>query len=141
MFYPKPITKQQIATIAGMSWKSGTFNTYLSNLKRAGLINPEGEKIGITEEGVEQAGIITQVNPQNILDMWLTKIKGGAGRMLKYLAILYPQSISKEELGEKTDMNHTSGTFNTYLSTLKRNGLITTERQQVRATKELFLEE
>jgi len=40
---PNGLTKQQIGFLAGLSYTSGSFATYLSELKRVGLIKQEGE--------------------------------------------------------------------------------------------------
>lgn len=46
-------------------------------------------------------------------------------------------AISKTELGEQAEISSTSGTFGTYIATLKRNGLITVHGQQIKLAEEL----
>ena len=60
--------------------------------------------------------------------------------MLRTIAERYPDPMEKEELGDITGFTICGGTFNTYLSELRRNGLIEVNGEEVRATKELFLE-
>jgi len=44
--------------------------------------------------------------------------------MLRVIADCYPDSVSKEDLGEQSGFSSNSGTFGTYLAILKRNGLM-----------------
>lgn len=142
MFYPNPITKARMGAIAVLSYKSGSFSTYLSNLKRNELLEGNGKEFTITEKGLEVAGDVDQIptDPNALVDLWVGVVKGGAGRMLKALAEVYPGELSREELGEAAEMSSTSGSFTTYISTLKRNGLIKVDGKTVKASESLFLE-
>jgi hypothetical protein len=60
--------------------------------------------------------------------------------MFDILVSVYPASKTKHELGLEADMSPTSGSFGTYLSMLKRNGLIEVTRTEVRASDNLFIE-
>ena len=108
-----------------------------------------GNKFTTTTEGYNYASLegIPEIktDPDSILQLWISKFRAGASRMLKIIAERYPNSISKEELGiMAAQYSHTSGTFNTYLSDLRRNGLIKTDTGNTReiiATKELFFED
>jgi len=143
MFHPRSVSKQQIATMVGYSMKGGTFGTYLSELKRNGWIEGDRNRLRATDGGLEAAGDIDDLpsDPQSIIDMWSSKFRAGAAKMLRVIAEKYPEPISKEDLGDMTDFTVTGGTFNTYLSELRRNGLIIVNRDEIRATPELFLED
>lgn len=136
------VSKQQIATMSGFSVKGGTFNTYLSELKRNGWLIEQFDKLFTTEEGFKSAGDVPDLpsDSQEIIQMWARKFRAGASKMLRVIAEVYPEGLSKEELGERTGFVSSGGTFNTYLSELRRNDLIEIEGQTIKATKELFLE-
>jgi len=138
MFYPNEISRGRMGAIAGLSFKSGTFSTYLAVLKRNGLIITVGKDFKITDEGIKIAGDFNPLpsDPEALVELWMGIVKGGAARMLRVLANNYPNSISREQLGK---ISSTSGTFSTYLATLKRNELITVEEGQMTASSELFL--
>lgn len=142
MFSPTPITKNQIATLSGFSTKGGTFNTYLSELKRNKWIREEHKRFTITEDGFENVGDYSDLptEPQELIDMWAGKFRAGAARMLKSIGSKYPNSTDKETLAEETDFTMSGGTFNTYLSELRRNKLIVIHGNEIIASKELFLE-
>ena len=141
-FHPKPITKAQAAMIAGMSYKSGSCTTYIATLKREGWIEGSSNELEITQSGLEEAGDIEPISKENVVEFWINKMgNSGAGRMLKHLAEIYPQECSRDDLGMEAGVSPTSGSFTTYIATLKRNGLIERTRDGFRATRELFLEE
>jgi hypothetical protein len=137
-FHPDALSKQQVGAIAGLSFKSGTFNTYLSALKTNNLISEESGGFVVTESGIDEAGDTSTIpNDLNgIITMWSGKVKGGASRMLLTIYEKYPDELSKEDLGTSVGITHTSGTFNTYLSKLRGLGLIRVERQMVSLDKE-----
>ncbi len=47
--YPRPFSRQEIGTLAGLSFHSGTFNRYLTMLRNNGLIQPEGQQLKAAE--------------------------------------------------------------------------------------------
>lgn len=143
MFHPRRVSRQQLATVTGFSARGGTFNTYLSELKRNGWVVEEGKELFATEEGISNAGHVDPLpsDPEEIINLWAGKFRQGAAKMLRVIAERYPEPIEKDELGETTGFTVSGGTFNTYLSELRRNGLIVVEGTTVKATKELFLED
>src|SRR2546429_299134 len=138
--YPMTFTKSQLALLANLSPKSGTYGTYLSLLRSQGLIEV-GAEISITEEGLHYIGT-DKPQPQSqdeVLDMWRNNLTGGARRMFDVLVDAYPGQIDKAELGARTDMSSNSGTFGTYLSLLRRNGLAEVTGAYVKANPNLFV--
>ncbi len=119
-----PLSKQRIATLSGFSVSGGTFNTYLSELKRNGWIKDNGDSLSITEEGMKHAEPADMPTGEDLLTLWTSKFRDGAAKMLRYIYSRYPNRVSKEEIAEETGFEASGGTFNTYLSELRRNGLI-----------------
>src|SRR3972149_1082260 len=140
MYHPTQISKNQVATLSGFSAGGGTFLTYISELKRAGWIYIQGDNISITDEGLANAGQVEPLstNSNTLIEMWCGKFREGVGKMLRVITSYYPDGILKEELAEKTGFSVEGGTFLTYLSELKRNGLIEISSDMAKATKELF---
>ena len=138
--YPMTFTKSQLALLANLSPKSGTYGTYLSLLRSQGLIEV-GAEISITEEGLNYIGT-DKPQPQSqaeVLDMWRNNLTGGARRMFDVLVDAYPGQIDKAALGERTDMSYNSGTFGTYMSLLRRNGLVEVTGTYIKANPNLFI--
>jgi hypothetical protein len=140
--YPMTFTKSQLATLSKMSPRSGSYGTYLSLLKSRGFIQVESDQVSITDAGLAFAGAYPQ-EPQSqkqIIAMWRENLQGGARRMFDILVSIYPASKTKQDLGLEADMSPTSGIFGTYLSMLKRNGLIEVAGADVKASDTLFIE-
>ena len=138
--YPMTFTKSQLALLSNMSPKSGTYGTYLSQLRSQGLIEA-GAEVSITQEGINYLGA-EKPRPQTqeeVLDMWRNTLTGGSRRMFDALVDVYPRQIEKAELGERTDMSSNSGTFGTYLSLLRRNGLVEVTGTSVKASPNLYV--
>lgn len=133
--YPKELTKQRIATLSGFSVKGGTFNTYISELKRNGWISGSNE-LSITDEGLHNAEARDMPSGDELLKLWMSKFRAGAGKILQCLYDAQ-SPLSKEEIGYQTGFEPSGGTFNTYLSELRRNGLITVEGD-VEISQEFF---
>jgi hypothetical protein len=73
------------------------------------------------------------------VSLWASKFSGKTKDMLYHLVNIHPESLTKDELGAEVGISPHSGTFNTYLSSLRSNGLIDSEKGQVRASDNLFL--
>lgn len=133
-----PLTKKQLAVRAGLSANSGTFGSYLSDLRSQGLISGLVDSIVITEEGIASLGAYDPLpTGRALLEYWTSKLGGGTSRMLITLADAYPNPVSKEDLGQRVGMSPVSGTFGTYLSKLRTLELIEGSRE-LTASHELF---
>lgn len=142
MMHPSPISKFRMAALARLSHSSGSFSTYIATLKKEGLITGEGNQYQITNEGLKKAGDVAPLptDPKQLIEMWCEVIgnSNGASRILRVLGENYPEEFTKEGLGGHVEMSATSGSFSTYLSTLKRNGLIQVQGGRIKASSELF---
>jgi hypothetical protein len=125
------------------SGRPGTFRNYLSDLRTAGYISEQGEKIVASEHGEEAAGPVDAlpITTDDLVAIWNARLGAGARRMLDVLVQIYPRSLSRSELAKQTQMEE-SGTFRNYLSDLFSNGLVEKPtRSDVRASDALFLGE
>jgi hypothetical protein len=138
--YPVKLTKSQLGTFAKMKPTSGTFGTYLSILRGVNFIELTDGLLSATESGIDYLG--ESPNPpqtsEEIIEMWKNNLTGGSRRMFDQIVGIYPDSISKEQLGIEVDMVHTSGSFGTYISILKSNGLIEVKGGEIKASDNLF---
>lgn len=140
--YPMTFTKAQLATLSKMSPRSGSYGTYLSLLKSREFIQTESGQVSITEAGLQFAGAYPHEPPtqEQIITMWRENLQGGARRMFDILVSIYPASKTKQDLGLEAEMSPTSGSYGTYLSMLKRNGLIEVTGTEVKASDHLFVQ-
>src|SRR5258708_5463846 len=133
------LTKQRIATLTGLSIKSGTFSDYLSALRTRGFIVDAGEgKIALTDDGRLEAGDVDDSanDEEKIRAMWQKKLKKGMREMLAVLARLHPTPLTRTNLGTLARLSSKSGSFGDYLSKLRTNALIEDDGIHIRLTAE-----
>ena len=141
-FHPGVRSKSQLGSLSGYTPSGGTFGTYLSTLRKNGLVKEDHRgDLSITEAGLDWFGGERPSAPattKELLEMWRSKLLAGERKMLDILVEKHPDSVSKEELGEQSGYTHTGGTFGTYLSTLRKNALAIVEGEMVKASDALF---
>ncbi len=137
-YHQGSMTAAQLRTYARLR-KSGTSDTYLSELKRHGLIEEVGDALRITQAGLEMVGAdATQpLTTEEVIGHWREVFRAGARRMLDVLVDDRGQGMTREELGERVGMEPTSGTFGTYLGELKRNGLAVIQGGLIKLSEDL----
>lgn len=136
---PQGLSVRQIGVRAGLSSKSGSFNTYMSRARSSGWVTGDRGHVQITNEGLTALGDYDPLPTGDaLLQHWLSDLgESGASRILSTLAGAYPKSLSKHEVAERAALSGTSGSFNTYLSRLRSLELIE-GRGELRASEELF---
>lgn len=124
--YPAGYTEAQWASLAGFKRTGGTWSTYKSRLRTKAAVEQRGDLWFATEAGVDAIGgdIPTMPRtPEERLAMWKSKI-AGVGPMLDFLFNYYPAPASRDFIADNLGMAAGGGTFGTYLSRLRSNGLL-----------------
>lgn len=125
----------QLATLAKVKKSGGTFGTYLSRLKQRGLIDEQDGRVSITDDALDLVGRPAQPQShEEFIDAWRAKLSGGALRMFDQLREASYRGMTREELAQHAEVAITGGTFGTYLSRLRTNGLIEEREGLVYAT-------
>jgi hypothetical protein len=124
--HPLHWTKAQVAQLTGFTASGGTFTTYLGDLRRAGFIELAGKEVYATEAGLAAVGEVpaAPMTHDEVMEMWREKMRAGEYRLLEAIAAAGEIGIDKQALAAEVEMTMTGGTFNTYIGTLRRNGLI-----------------
>lgn len=142
------LTKPQLGTLAKMKHTGGSFGTYMSRLRSAGLVVDDGKYVQISEAGIEHIGADRLPEPlssEEVLQQWLNTpaISGGAAKMLETLFRLRRsgEGLSRADLAKAVDMEASGGSFGTYLSRLRSNGLIQEDAGVIYASDTLFINE
>ena len=134
--HPARFTMPQWATLAGMKRTGGTWQTYVSRLRTSGYLDQRDGTYGVTPAGLAASGG-APAQPQTageVQAMWRQALGGGAAKMLDVLIEVYPHGLDRANLADRLRMVASGGTFQTYLSRLKSNGLVTIEGRKVHAT-------
>lgn len=140
--HPNSLTRGQLATLSGIKITGGSFRTYLSGLRTFGFIQETGDTVSLIPENVTEdyrhllSG--TPISRAEVLNMWNAKLCRGERSMLEIL-LKDRKDMTREELSELSAISMTGGSFRTYLSKLRSNGLIEEVNGMVRITDTLFL--
>ena len=126
--HPMKVTRAQLGTLSGYTARGGTFQKYFSILKREGFLVERGGEVEVTQDGLDYLGVIPEApqTPDEMLEMWRAALEGGPRRLLDVL-VEHQGPMTRQELGELTGYEASGGTFQKYLSILKRNNLVVVE--------------
>jgi len=138
------MTRAQLGTLAGFTPSGGTFSTYFGTLKRHGLLEENGNgTVRISQAGLDFLGEDVPPAPATTAElqaMWKNMVRAGEAKMLDQLVAVYPDGLTRQDLGERTGFTATGGTFSTYLGTLRRNGLVEADGELLKASETLFID-
>jgi len=136
---PLRLTKAQWGTVAKLKTTGGTWTAYFGDIKRAGFIDENSAGFTLTAAGFEYLGGAPEpMTPEELQDHYRSILRTGAAKMLDSIMDAYPNSITREEVGEAAGIVITGGTFTAYLGDIVRNGLAVREGNEIRATEILM---
>jgi hypothetical protein len=129
--------KAQLGILAGYSPNSGHFNNVLGSLRTSEFIN-RGDPIQITDAGLNALG---RYDPlpigEDLRRYWLGRLGKAEGAILNALFFVYPEKLTKGELGERSGYSTNSGHFNNVLGKLRTLKLIE-GHSKIKAADALF---
>jgi hypothetical protein len=125
---PDGCSKAQLALLAEMSARGGSFGNNLSKARRRGWMVEAGQQCRITQAGLDALGDYPSLpNGRALIDHWLDWCggeKSGKRRMLQTLLDAGASGLDKEQLAASAGMEPRGGGFGNYLSELRTAGLI-----------------
>jgi hypothetical protein len=127
----------QVGFIAGYSHKSGTWSTYLSRLRSAGMIEGRGDLVLTTEGAAAANEPDAPPSGEQLRATVLAKVDGPLRKIMIPILDAYPQGLAHADAGELAGYSHQSGTWSTYLSRLRSLDLID-GRGELKAQNWLF---
>lgn len=122
--FPKGIEVDQVAMLSDLRPTSGTFSTYMGDLRRGGFIENRGRGVVVTAAGKAEARGLDVRCPrseQEVLDLWKGKLRSGARRMFEII-VEHRSGITRSDLADRASISESSGTFSTYLGDIMRTG-------------------
>ena len=134
--HPMKITKAQWGSMAKMTHTGGSFQTYISKLRVAGLFHEEGDLFFANENTFDLLGMVADA-PQTgleMIEMWKRILGGTPAKMIDIVAdantgLVVP--LTREALADAVGMTASGGSFLTYISKLKTNGLISVQGEHI----------
>lgn len=106
------------------SLKTTSRNVYKRKLAAAGYIQKGGKGLIVTQAGVDAMGGSWQPLPKGeaLREYWLNRLTGGELALFRLYVAAFPESVSVDELMQKTGLMTTS--INVYRRKLKARRLI-----------------
>ncbi len=132
-------TRLQVCLLATISPSGGSAKTYWGNLRRGGWIEENtGGRVALAKHTTWTPTVSIALS--EVLAAWKAKPEFLAGprRMLDVLAEQPGKEFTREELGEKSGVSASGGSFKTYIGALKRTGLIDVEKGTIRLSAALM---
>ena len=134
--HPQGCDAVQLGLLARLSSQSGTFGSYLGQLRANGWIRKDGPDLVATPAGIAALGEYTPLPMgRALVSHWLDWCgpSGGKRRILEALVGAGPQGLDRDTLASVARLSSNSGTFGGYLSNLRRAKLIEGKRRLVAA--------
>lgn len=136
--YPDGRTKNQVAILAGYAVNGGGFNNALSSARSANRIRSAGDRLQITEQGLQDLGPFAPLpHGPDLLQHWLGQLGKAEKAALIAITEVYPNGISKEDAAAVSGYEPNGGGFNNALSRLRSLELIE-GRGELKASDALF---
>jgi uncharacterized protein len=134
----RPTSQRRLGLLTGLSPRSGTWSTYLSELRKAGYIEGR-EELSITAAGMAALGAFQPLPTGSaLIEYWRQKLGDSGKRTIFNIVVeAFPEAIDQESIAGAANLSARSGTWSTYLSELRGLGLIE-GRRELRASEELF---
>ena len=135
-------SRVQIGVMTEYTPSSGSFRNIIGKLRSSGFIQYSGDDLIATESGIRAAGNYEPLPTDHatILSNWCAKLPGPEKKILTAVCEVYPDTMTREELGEKIGQSSTSGSFRNSIGHLRSTGLIEYIDKNVKASKEMFPE-
>lgn len=129
------VTTENIAVLTG--YKATSRRVYLNNLTRKGFAEKQGAAFYPTQAGIAALGEFEPLPTGPALrEYWLEKLGEGEAKIFRVICEIFPASVSKEYLAEKTGYKATS--IRVYSNNLVVRKLATKEHGQLKAANDLF---
>jgi len=121
MYHGRTLSKRRISLLTGYRI-SGNFANALSELRSANRIEGIGDEIRITDQGLKDVGSFKELpTGLDLRNYWIARTSKAASAILRLLCEVYPNTLSKEEIAERSGYQ-ISGNFANALSELRGLG-------------------
>ena len=118
------LTARQLGTLSGLSSSSGSFATYIANLRALNLVASDAEGLALTDLGRktarERGGDLPGAT--DIVEAWLGRMPAGARRIFGVVRRF--GKASRGLIASETGLSASSGSFSMYIADLVGNGLL-----------------
>lgn len=136
--YPQGRSKVQVAVLTGYAPNGGGFNNYLGALRSRALIKGDGDRLTITDTGIETLGSWDPLPTGSaLIEYWRSRLGKAERLILETLSQAYPNALTKEQVAAGAGYEANGGGFNNALGRLRTLELVE-GRGEIRASQNLF---
>jgi hypothetical protein len=136
--YPEGRSKVQVAVLTGYAAAGGGFNNYLGALRSRALLQGDGDRLTITDTGIQTLGSWEPLPTGSaLIDYWRSRLAKAERLILETLTEAYPDALTKEDVAAKAGYEANGGGFNNALGRLRTLELVQ-GRGALRASDNLF---
>ncbi len=141
--HPMQVTRGQLAVLAGRSLRSSAYSGAMTEILRSGMVRQSDNLFSLTDAGVMayRAGgsDATPDTPQERQETWRRALPAYERALFDVLLAVYPESISREDLADRSGKSINSSKFAGSITSLRKNGLADDlDNRQVKASEILF---
>lgn len=135
---PEGRSKVQVAVLTGHAAAGGGFNNYLGALRSRKLLEGDGDRLMITEAGIQALGSWEPLPAgRALIDYWRSRLGKAERLIIETLTQAYPAAFSKEEIAAQAGYEANGGGFNNALGRLRMPELVQ-GRGDLKASDNLF---
>ena len=128
------LARERLALSSG----SGTSLTVLGALRSRGLLQGEGDRLTITDVGIQTLGSWEPLPTGSaLIGHWRSRLGKAERLILETLTEAFPDALTKEEVAVKAGYEANGGGFNNALGRLRTLELVQ-GRGELRASDDLF---
>lgn len=130
--HPLPLTKSQLALLAGKGKKSSALDSALAKIKRLGLVT-SGNEMNLTESGFSALGADVPLPPQtfsDIVTLW-REVLSEYERALFDVMLAAPHGLTLDELSARSGKSKTSSQFQSTVAMFVKNKIATRRGERI----------
>lgn len=123
--FPDGLSKARLSLVSGYSSTSSSFSNALGALRSAGLVDRGVSPIRATPAGLEAMPVVpAPPTREERIAFWGGRLGKAERTFLDVLTAAYPDSLTKEEISERTGYSATSSSFSNALGRLRSLELV-----------------
>jgi len=136
--YPDGRSKVQVAVLTGYAPNGGGFNNYLGALRSRTLVKGDGDRLTITDSGIETLGSWEPLPMGSaLIEYWRSRLGKAERLILETLTQAYPNALTKQDVAARAGYEANGGGFNNALGRLRTLELVE-GRGEISASHNLF---
>ncbi|MFL6311615.1 MAG: hypothetical protein ACJ71W_05875 [Terriglobales bacterium] len=137
------ITRQQLASMTGIKSRGSSMRTYLTTLRRHNYLVEKNGLLFPSDQALQDFADVHSEGPQTtaeVVEIWKPRIGATPAKILDMLVDRQGGPLSREEVAGALEIDPAGSSMRTYLTTLRRAGLmVDVDGKAIAANRETLL--